>query len=187
MLSFYLAKASAYGLLGGIMGSFGKVVVLMEWQQVLSVIVGLFILIMSLLPALRHLRVRFLFQKQFGALHAHIQKKPRLRYFLALGFLNGLLPCGMVYVALATAALAGGISGGAFAMLLFGIGTTPALILLVCFKQRLSGKWRTRLLPLSSIVSVVIGILLILRGLNLGVPLISPQTTETGATQCCHK
>ena len=187
ILSFYLAKALAYSLLGGIMGLAGKVIMLMKWQQIMSVTTGIFILIMAMLPALRHVKASFLFQKQFQAVHVHILQQPKWRYFFTLGFLNGLLPCGMVYTALATAMLAGGIAGGSTAMLLFGIGTAPMLILLIFFRQRLNVKWRLRLLPLSSAFSIIIGLLLIIRGLNLGLPLISPHVTNQEISKCCHK
>lgn len=184
---FYLAKAMAYSILGGIMGIVGKGIMLMQWQQALSVTAGVFLLMMALLPALKHTKVHFIFQKQFLRLHTQLQQKPRIDYFFLLGFLNGLLPCGLVYTALTTATLAGSIGGGALAMLLFGIGTTPVMILLILFRRRLTLPRRLRLLPLSTLLSAIIGILLVLRGLNLGLPYISPQVEKENVIKCCHQ
>lgn len=48
---------------------------------------------------------------------------------LPLGMLWGWLPCGLVYSVLATALVAGSASRGALAMLVFGLGTLPNLLL----------------------------------------------------------
>ena len=48
---------------------------------------------------------------------------------LPLGMLWGWLPCGLVYSALATALASGSVSRGALAMLAFGLGTLPNLLL----------------------------------------------------------
>jgi sulfite exporter TauE/SafE len=187
IIIYYLAKASAYSMMGGVMGILGKGIMLMKWQQALSVAAGAFILLMALLPALKHTRVHFIFQKQFLALHTRLQQHPRKHYYFFMGFLNGLLPCGLVYTALTTALLAGSVAGGALAMLLFGLGTIPVMILLLFFKQRINLPLRKRLLPLSTFFSVAIGALLVLRGLNLGLPYISPQAEKDKVTNCCHQ
>ncbi len=184
---FYLAKAFAYSIMGGVMGIIGKGAMLMEWQQVLSILAGLFILLMALLPALKHAKMHFVFRKQFQSIYTRLREQPRTRYFFMLGFLNGLLPCGLVYTALTTATLAGGITGGALAMLLFGLGTTPALVLLILFKHKIRLHRQLRRVSLSTLLSAAIGLLLILRGLNLGLPYISPQIEQGKVTQCCHK
>lgn len=184
---FYLAKAFAYSIMGGIMGIIGKGVTFMEWQQALSIVAGLFILAMALSPALKHTKVHFMFNKQFRDVYTRLQEQPKTRYFFILGFLNGLLPCGLVYTALTTATLAGSIAGGALVMLLFGLGTTPALVLLILFKHRIRVHRRLRLLPISTLLSAIIGLLLVLRGLNLGLPYISPHMEQGKVTKCCHK
>src|SRR5688572_8277261 len=89
---YYLAKAVAYSIMGGIAGLLGKGILLMEWQQALSITAGLLILLMAVLPALKHSKAHFLFLKQFQYLHKKLQQQPKARYFFFLGFLNGLLP-----------------------------------------------------------------------------------------------
>jgi uncharacterized protein len=55
----------------------------------------------------------------------------------AAGMLWGWLPCGLVYGALAVAALTGSPARGAATMLAFGLGTLPNLLLIGVFAARL--------------------------------------------------
>lgn len=185
---YYLFKALAYGLMGALSGLFGKGLLLMNWQQGLSVVAGLTIIFMAGIPLLKLRTGNFLFRKQFALLYARLQHRTRLLDFGLLGFLNGLLPCGLVYTALAAATLSGGWAGGFLAMILFGLGTAPALVLLVLFRNKISPQLRRRLKPASVALSVCIGLLLILRGLNLGIPYMSPAHEGNTVKHCCsHK
>src|SRR6218665_2243251 len=132
----------------------------MEWQQGLSVVAGVFIIILVCLPVLKPAKGNFLFRKQFTFLYNKLNHSPRLYYFILLGFLNGFLPCGLVYTALAAATVSGSVSGGFLSMFLFGIGTVPALILLIVAKNKISFKLRTRLKPVSVMISISIVFLL---------------------------
>jgi sulfite exporter TauE/SafE len=53
---------------------------------------------------------------------------PGVLRFAVLGLLWGFLPCGLVYSALALAAMAGSGIAGAAAMLAFGAGTLPSML-----------------------------------------------------------
>ena len=187
LLTYYTAKALAYGAMGAIVGLFGKGIMLMDWQQGLSIVAGVFIIIWACFPFVKLGAGNFLFQKQFAQLYQKIQERPKLYYYFSLGFLNGFLPCGLVYTALAAATVSGGVSGGFLAMFLFGAGTAPALILLVVFKNKMSFQLRKRLKPLSLVLSVAIGMLLIVRGMNLGIPYISPEFQHNQLKSCCQK
>lgn len=116
-----------------------------------------------------------------------MQSNPSIHYFLLLGFLNGLLPCGLVYAALAGAMATGSpITGWAF-MLFFGLGTMPSLSILI-FSTKIFHHLAKIFLKSSTILSIFIGILLIFRGLNLGIPYISPSfNSHTHQMSCCHK
>lgn len=186
IIIFYLSKSVAYGMLGAIFGLFGKGLILMNWQQGLSITAGVFIILLVCLPVLKPVSGKFLFQKQFATLYTQLQKRPRLQYYSFLGFLNGLLPCGLVYTALAAATLSGGWSGGFLAMFLFGLGTVPAFVLLILFRNKMGPGLRKQLKPVSITLSVCIGLLLVLRGLNLGIPYVSPGFQEHKVSCCGH-
>jgi sulfite exporter TauE/SafE len=93
---------------------------------------------------------------------------------LLIGILNGLLPCGLVYVAIFAAIGTGGAYSGALFMFIFGLGTLPMLFALSIFGNIIGIKFRTRINKLSPVVIVIIGVLFILRGANLGIMFISP-------------
>lgn len=183
---YYLAKALAYGCLGILPGLLGKGFQLMSWQQGLSIAAGLFMLLLVCLPKLRPAGT-FIFGKQFAQLHQRMQAHAKPHHYLLLGFLNGLLPCGLVYTAMAAATVSGSPAGGFVAMFLFGLGTAPALIMLVLFRNRANPALRRRLRPASTVISIAIGLLLIIRGLNLGIPYVSPEFSGQTVKSCCSK
>lgn len=186
IFNYHLGKSFAYGLLGIGLGLLGKAISLMSWQQALSIVAGLFIILFALVPHLIKFPGGFAFSGSLGRLLRKVQHHPRPVYFLAIGFLNGLLPCGLVYAALAGAAVTSGALSGFLFMFIFGMGTLPALTALAIVKSQLTPALRRKLRNFSFIISILIGALLILRGLNLGIPYISPHVHSDGHTmQCC--
>ena len=97
---------------------------------------------------------------------------------LFAGILNGLIPCGMVYLALATALNSATIEGGATFMFLFGLGTTPLMLMIslggVYLKRYIKFDTR-RLIPY---FMLFIGVLFILRSADLGIPFLSPNNAN---------
>lgn len=100
-----------------------------------------------------------------------------------LGMVNGLLPCGLVYAAAAMAATAGGAWAGMGAMALFGLGTVPVMLGLGLGGRALPVAWRLKLSALTPASLAVVGVLLVLRGMALGIPYLSP---EAAGGACCH-
>lgn len=106
------------------------------------------------------------------------------------GFLNGLLPCGLVYGALMASLSTGTFSGAVWFMAGFGVSTAPALIGISLSKSIIVRKispWLRKLLPFWLLIMAV---LFLLRGANLGIPFVSPQFHKTpmedAAPKCCH-
>jgi sulfite exporter TauE/SafE len=107
---------------------------------------------------------------------------------LLIGLLNGLLPCGLVYIALSGALVSETLSGSVWFMFLFGLGTMPYLFLITYFGQAIRGRVYKRLRKFIPVLVVLLGVLFILRGLNLGIPYISPKLNQQGGVeqQRCH-
>lgn len=103
---------------------------------------------------------------------------------LSMGLLNGLLPCGMVYAALAGAIAAGGAREGAFYMVLFGAGTTPLLLATTVWGRAFSTDVRRRFRLLQPLLMTAAGAILILRGLNLDLSLF--ESAVPPADVECH-
>jgi hypothetical protein len=113
----------------------------------------------------------------------------RRRSFTALailGLLNGLLPCGLVYVACAGAAATGGILSGASYMAAFGGGTVPMMLTISLSGKLVPTSLRLKLVKTIPVCVFLLGTLLILRGMSLGIPYLSPDMSGTGAS-CCHR
>jgi sulfite exporter TauE/SafE len=95
-----------------------------------------------------------------------------------LGMLNGLLPCGMVYVGLTNALIAGSPMNSVFAMASFGLGTMATMLLVGFAANKISLQVRSNLRKIVPYMLTFVGLLVILRGLNLDIPYISPKIEE---------
>lgn len=99
-----------------------------------------------------------------------------------LGVLNGFLPCGLVYVACAGAVATGGLMSGVLYMALFGLGTVPLMLALSLSGTAIPVAIRLRLRKAIPVVVALVAVLLILRGMELGIPYVSPVLSKA----CCH-
>jgi uncharacterized protein len=106
---------------------------------------------------------------------------------LFIGLLNGLLPCGLVYMALAGAVGTGSIPMAVLFMILFGLGTAPVMMAIPYAAKFISMGARNHMRKAVPVIVTCMALLLILRGLNLGIPYISPKVQgEQPETVCCH-
>jgi hypothetical protein len=103
-----------------------------------------------------------------------LQKADYKSRFLT-GILNGFLPCGMVYMALTASLAAGGIWQSASFMALFGLGTLPFMFAVVLVGNLVTQAFRVKILQIIPFMMIVLGALFILRGLELGIPYLSPK------------
>jgi len=188
-LAYHGGRLLTYAVLGAISGLIGAAVIFAGFQRWLSLAAGGLIVIGAFttfrgkwtgLPAKFVLAAK----TKFGAL---LQNRA-LGASALLGGLNGLLPCGLVYVACAAAATAGGVAGGMATMLAFGLGTAPMLLGLGFAGRaiRWANPLHWRRLVLAGTTTV--GLLLIVRGLDLGIPYLSPAYTGGYTPVCvCHR
>ena len=109
-----------------------------------------------------------------------------MKFFL-MGLINGLLPCGMVYIAIAFALTTKDLSGAILFMTMFGLGTLPALVGLNYFAFSFSLPVRNYFKAISPVLVGFLGLMLILRGMNLGIPFLSPALGSSPSTGIsCH-
>jgi sulfite exporter TauE/SafE len=172
---YFLGKALTYAIMGFAIGLMGAVVFPKGFQQWVSIGTGVLILIMTWLPKLFKSNSSNAFNdKVIQTMSAWMKKRGTFAQFV-LGLLNGLLPCGLVYMALAASITAGGAWQSALFMFVFGWGTVPLLFLIGISKQSLNFKYRARLNKAVPYVTTVLALLFILRGLSLGIPFLSPD------------
>lgn len=162
---YQLGRIAAYAGLGLLTGTVGQGLVLAGLQQPVSIAAGLFLLGWTLVnrghfPGLPMSRAtRWVVQPMARFLHS-----PTLNAFAGLGFLNGLLPCGFVYVALTGALATSQALTGALYMALFGLGTVPALLAVRLVPDLFPLAWRRRFTALMPVMTVVVALLLLGRG-----------------------
>ena len=169
--------------MGLLFGLVGEGVFIAEYQQEFSIFAGLLMILMGLFSLL-HLRVKGLgnpllkgFSLLKNALGKQLSKKT-ITSSLSIGFLNGFLPCGLVYTALFGALAMGNWRGSMTYMAVFGVGTIPLMLLLILLGDFLPLALRRRLNQWLPLVVILVGILFILRGLGLGIPYLSPADTH---------
>ncbi len=141
---------------------------------------GLFIIGLSILYFLRHKTIHLKFVNRFyffvqRQITSILKSASRPFGFLLLGIANGLLPCGMVYIALATTLSFTEIFQSVGFMSMFGAGTLPAMMLVGYAGQLIKPGWRISIQKMIPVFISTVGIILVLRGLNLGIPFISPH------------
>lgn len=105
-----------------------------------------------------------------------------------VGLLNGLLPCGLVYVAIAAALATMSSLNAMLLMFSFGIGTIPVMAGLMIFGHLISINIRQKINRSVPYFVGLMAVMLILRGMNLGIPYLSPKLEkESTEVSCCHK
>lgn len=181
---YNVGRALTYGLIGLVFGLVGQSLSLVGFQQSVSIIAGVLILLMVLLPSKISQKLYLLkpaygftnfLKKKFGIL----LRKKSLSSIFFIGILNGFLPCGLVYIAVAGAIASGGYIEGALYMFVFGIGTLPIMLAVSLAGNFISLNVRKRINKAIPVFMVILAFLFILRGMNLGIPYVSPQLKQT--------
>ena len=185
LLLYHTGRVLTYTLLGSIAGVAGRGIYLAGFQQGFSLVMGIVVLALLIL----YYGYRYAVQPRWMSGFFLLLQKWMLRIlqseknaagFLLLGMANGLLPCGMVYVALATAITAASVNESALFMVMFGLGTMPALLALSYFGHLISVRIRYRLRQAIPVFIGLAGVLLVIRGLNLDIPYLSPKLDAIG-------
>lgn len=193
ILTYHIGRLLAYGGMGLLFGLLGKGFFVAGIQQKLSIFIGVLMIIVALLP--ERVFAKYNFSKPIFRMISKLKqklgsqfKKKSYSSLLTIGFLNGLLPCGMVYVALFGAIAMQSALVGVVYMVLFGLGTIPLMSVVVYLKSFFSLSARNTIQKVIPYVMVVIGVLFVLRGLGLGIPYVSPTTLSlfVQETPNCH-
>ena len=191
---YNLGRVVTYAFLGAVLGLVGSKIALTGAQQIVSIALGVIIIIAVLLPQkYKNYFVQLpLIQKLAHPLKANIGvlfSKGTFSAMFLIGILNGFLPCGLVYVALAGAIASGDAISGAAVMILFGLGTVPAMFAATVMGKFINIGIRTKIRKAVPVLAIILGVIFILRGMNLGIPMLSPKVsaqTEVSSEMDCH-
>lgn len=190
-LLHHTGRLATYIVFGAVVGALGKSFDMMGFQQGFSVIIGVLLIVSVVLYPIARMFKQFesvlgrVSIKMSGWIHRSGLGRNQVR--LLMGAANGLLPCGLVYLALAGAANTFTPWGGALFMMAFGAGTLPALLVIGRLSHQLSPSLRSRFRKLIPVTILIMGSLLFVRGLDLGVPYLSPKApVESNEITDCH-
>lgn len=191
VLLYHLGRVSVYALLSFVLFSF-RSFFHPQIQQYISIVLGALLIIagaITIFPQSKmHLKLPW--TEAVKKLLGRFMLNPKLGALLITGVLNGLLPCGLVYMALALATTAATPLASVALMYAFGIGTMPVFVLLLVLKNKSGFMQRLKVYRLAPMIMFFFGCLFILRGMNLGIPYLSPQISvqqHTIKANCCHK
>lgn len=194
-LTYQFGRIFTYSLLGAILGIIGEGFEMAGFQKYLTIVVGILLIVMAVfsfggkdfaskIPFIS----KFLFKVKSNLGKLLQQADYRSRF--TTGVLNGFLPCGMVYMALTASLASGGIWQGASYMALFGLGTLPFMFAVVLVGNLMNQTFRIKVLKVIPAVMIILGGLFIVRGLELGIPYISPRaeamTVSKDSQGNCH-
>lgn len=190
---YHFGRLFAYSLIGLAFGMVGKSLYLFGMQQQLSIAAGILMIAVIIIPS--KLFGKYNFSKPLYRMIGKIKsslgmalKKKTPDTFFTIGFLNGFLPCGLVYMAVFGAIASGDIFQGSLYMAFFGLGTIPLMTTAIYFSGLLNGVLRKKVQRFIPVFVVLVGILFILRGMGLDIPYLSPApvTEMATASLSCH-
>lgn len=191
-MSYHFGRLFTYAIIGLLFGSLGKTFNLLGFQQYISIFSGLLMITLVLFPRIaansRLSKNMYSFVGKIKSKLGKELKKKDANTFFTIGFLNGFLPCGLVYMAVLGALASSNLWGGSLYMLAFGLGTIP-LMTLVSYAPNMnllgkSGNFK-KIIP---VLVIAVGVLFVFRGLGLGIPFLSPIPTleMVGNVSACH-
>ena len=184
---YQLGRIATYCLLGIVAGLIGKSLFVAGFQRWLSISLGLAVLAGFLIskrvavsaPVVRLVgKLKFMMSAQL--------KQRSYRSLTLLGLLNGMLPCGLVYVALAGAVSRGDLLDAVTYMAMFGLGTLPTMLGISLSGRLFPAAIRLKLRSAIPVGVCLLAAMLILRGMALGIPYLSPDLSSATPSCCAH-
>ncbi len=180
---YQLGRVLSYSVIGLLFGFVGKGLYLAGFQQRISILMGVVMIVVVLVPA--RILNKYNFSKPVFGLIQTVKKKMGIylqrkssKALFSLGIFNGFLPCGLVYMALLGSVATGSEIYGAFYMFLFGLGTIPMMVSIFFLGNVVNLSMRKKIQRFIPVFVVIIGLLFILRGLGLGIPYLSPSDAK---------
>ena len=180
---YHIGRLLSYSIIGILFGLIGKGLYLAGFQQRLSVLMGVIMILAVLIPI--SILNKYNFSRPMYKLIGPIKKnlglylnKKSNKALFTIGFFNGFLPCGLVYMALIGAISTGNVTSGSLYMFLFGFGTIPLMTAAIFLGNFVNLSLRNKIQKAIPVFVIIIGLLFVLRGLGLGIPYISPSDAK---------
>ncbi|MDO7743294.1 MAG: sulfite exporter TauE/SafE family protein, partial [Pedobacter sp.] len=182
-LLYQSGRIVSYCILGVLIGLLGRQIWLAGLQQGVSILSGLLIILAALSRIFKFSlsNSSSILLKPFNAMFSYaLQHRAN---HLIIGLINGFLPCGFVYLAMAGALNTGAVPSAISYMFWFGLGTTPLMFIAAVSVGFTSALFRKRINQLIPFLMLFLGCWFILRGMELNIPYLSPPKAAT-ITEC---
>lgn len=170
-LLYNAGRIFTYGMLGGIAATLGRIIPLGQYQQVFAFAMGATLLLLGF-GAIQGVRIPIItsavqqftgwLKVRFGK---YIQQKNKSSIFL-LGVLNGLLPCGLTYMAMSYCLILEEPLSGVMFMLIFGMGTLPVMVGIVWVIGKFTTRFSWVYSKVTTMLLIAIGLLIMVRAFN---------------------
>jgi hypothetical protein len=192
LLTYQSGRVITYSLIGLLFGLAGRRIYISGYQRWFSIGLGILVLVLAVIYYLQKNTIHLSF---FNRFYMYVQRligrilktNKGILGFLWLGMANGLLPCGLVYVAVAATLSFSELTESVSFMAFFGLGTLPAMMIVGMAGSMIKPEARQLMRSAVPVFVTLMGIVLILRGLNLGIPFISPELPGApGDAVICH-
>ena len=189
---YQFGRITTYATIGVLFGLIGRGFSLAGIQQPLSIAIGALMILIIILPRFFNTHktpsVWARWVQQVKLYLGKFIRKTGLPALFVTGLLNGLLPCGLVYMALLGAIGIGTPLDSALFMAFFGLGTFPMMFAVALSGNFISIKWRNLFNRAVPYFVVILGIVFILRGLGIGIKYVSPPqgALQIEQTEECH-
>jgi sulfite exporter TauE/SafE len=192
-LLYNIGRIVTYATFGLVFGTIGKSVSFFGYQQWLSIAMGIFIIFFVVVPkrfsSFNNNNIVIKFLENLRTALAKLFTKDNHFSLFSIGLLNGLLPCGLVYMAAAGAIATGDILKSVVFMSFFGLGTLPIMWSVAFFGNYIGISIRQKIRTVYPYLMTIMACLLILRGMGLGIPYVSPlvEKEKQVVQGCCAK
>ena len=192
-LLYNFGRVITYSMLGLLFGLLGSRLEMFGLQRIISISLGVLIILTVITPISYRIKLsnKLGLYKLVGILKIYFGrmfKNHSNSSMLVIGMLNGLLPCGFVYIGITGAIAVGDTLNGMLFMTMFGLGTLPVMLGTSLIGSVINLNIRQKLTRLLPAFSLILAAIFILRGLNLGIPYISPKLEHKSVNKevICH-
>lgn len=192
-LLYNFGRVITYSMLGLLFGLLGSRLEMFGLQRIISISLGVLIILTVITPISYRIKLsnKLGLYKLVGILKMYFGrmfKNHSNSSMLVIGMLNGLLPCGFVYIGITGAIAVGDTLNGMLFMTMFGLGTLPVMLGTSLIGSVINLNIRQKLTRLLPAFSLILAAIFILRGLNLGIPYISPKLEHKSVNKevICH-
>ncbi len=179
-LIYHAGRISSYVFLGLMLGIIGQSFEFIQIQKAMTVSIGMVLMAIYLFPKTRNSVERYYYQSwAYGKVKLILAKNlsSKKRWFIS-GVANGFLPCGLTYVAAAAALVLGSLWSSMAFMILFGLGTLPALASVSFGSTLLSVRFKKIIPSAVPVLGVLSGTILLFRGLIMTFPNLNQLVQE---------